>query len=162
MLTTTIAAAATEEPGRGWGGPIALAIVAAIYIAGATLHYMWRERRGLPSPTDEDDTGTGVNAQVSAVSDTDDTDRDTGWWGRIVEHRGRRIRVDELPRDHDVDLDLADPGSAPETLETAVDRMDRQGVQYMDIVRRVMEVYGVSEATAKRRIREVRAVRQGG
>ncbi|AYF30591.1 hypothetical protein CSH63_24735 [Micromonospora tulbaghiae] len=154
--------AAAQEPARGWGGPVAILVAVAAFLLIAGVHYAWQERQALRSPTDEDDTDTGVNAQVSAVSDTDDTDRDTGWWGRIVEHRGRRIRVDELPRDHDVDLDLAEPETAPETLETAVDRMDRQGVQYMDIVRRVMEVYGVSEATAKRRIREVRAVRRGG
>ncbi|MEV6693354.1 hypothetical protein AB0M35_17980 [Micromonospora sp. NPDC051196] len=159
MLTTTLLAAA-EEPTRGWGGPIALGIAIAIYIAGATIHYNYRERRGLPSPTGEGDTDFGVNPQVTVVSDTDDTSRDTtGWWGRIVERDGRRVRAAGPPPDRDeaVHLDLVD--EEPETIEDAIGRMLDRGCPYAEIVRQVMDEFEVSEATAKRRIRDVRAER---
>ncbi|TDC42101.1 hypothetical protein [Micromonospora sp. KC213] len=164
MLTTTIAAAAADEPSRGWGGPIALGVVIIIYITGATLHDWYRRSRGLPSPTDDVDTDAGVNAQVSAVSDTDDTDRDTGWWGRIVEVGGRRVRAAETRllevRDAEVDLDLdgTEP-EEPETIEDVIGTMLDRGHAYAEIVRLVMEEFEVSEATAKRRIRDVRAER---
>ncbi|MEU4594386.1 hypothetical protein [Micromonospora aurantiaca (nom. illeg.)] len=165
MLTTTIAAAAAEEPARGWGGPIALAIVAVVYIAGATLHYGWRERRGLPSPAEDGDTDTGVNAQVSPVSDTDDTDRDTKpWWGEIIDRHGRRVRVstEPGPRDEDVDVDLGGEDEEEPTVEDVIVRLERQGLPYMEIVRHLMDGFEVSEATAKRRIREVRAAQRIG
>ncbi|OKI52842.1 hypothetical protein [Micromonospora sp. CB01531] len=149
--------AAAQEPHRGWGGPVALLIAVAVFITIATLHDVWM-RRGLPSPTEGDDTEDGVTAQVSKVSDTDDTDRDTNWWGRIVEHGGRRVRVDGPPRDEALDLELDDEEPA-ETLEEAVDRMDRQGVPYAEIVRRVMADHQVSESTAKRAIRRSREAR---
>lgn len=151
--------AATQEPARGWGGPVAILIAVAIFIAFAALHYTWQERRGLPSPTEEDAPDTGVNSQVSVVSDTDDTGRDTSWWGRIVERDGRRVRIDErAPRDEELDLALEEDEQA-ETLEEAVDRMDRQGIAYAEIVRTVMATYRVSESTAKRRIRDSREAR---
>ncbi|OKI47245.1 hypothetical protein A6A27_10375 [Micromonospora sp. CB01531] len=147
---------AAAEPSRGWGGPVALLIAAVVFVAFATLHDVWM-RRGLPSPTEGDDTDGGDTSQVSSVSDTDDTDRDTSWWGRIAEVGGRRVRVDQEPRDEALDLDLED--EKPESLEEAVDRMDRQGVPYVEIVRRVMADYQVSESTAKRRIRDSREAR---
>lgn len=151
--------AATQEPARGWAGPVAILIATAVFIGFATLHDAWMRRRDLPSPAEGDDTGGGVKAQASAVSDTDDTDRDTGWWGRIVERGGQRIRVDERPpRDEDLDLDLEEDEEA-ETLEEAVGRMDRQGIPYAEIVRTVVASYRVSESTAKRRIRGSREAR---
>ncbi|WP_431895899.1 hypothetical protein [Micromonospora haikouensis] len=172
MLTTTVLlAAAAEEPARGWGGPIALAAVAAVYIAGATLHHHFRTRED-PSPTGEGDSGSGVKPQVTQVSDTSDTDRDTGWWGRIVEVGGRRVRTADGPaptRDTDVDLDLdgddaegeEDEGEEDEaeSIEDVIGKMLDRGHQYAEIVRQVMEEFEVSEATAKRRIRDVRAER---
>lgn len=154
MLTTlTIAAAA--EPSRGWGGPIALGIVAAIYVAGATLHHHFREPR---SPAEGDTPGVRVNTQVSAVSDTDDTDADTGWWGRIVERNGRRVRAAGPPAedvDEELDLDL----EGAETMEDAIVRLEGQGSSYMEIVRHLVDEHRVSESTAKRAIRTVRAER---
>ncbi|MCX4470433.1 PqqD family protein [Micromonospora sp. NBC_01655] len=164
MLTTTTLLAAAEEPSRGWGGPIALAIVAAVYIAGATIHHHVRSRQD-PSPTGEGDTGVSVKPQVSTVSDTDDTDRDTDWWGGIAEVGGRRIRVygpaPTAGREADVDLDQDDEEEEdePETIEAVIGKMLDRGHQYAEIVRHVMEEFEVSEATAKRRIREVRAER---
>lgn len=148
--------AAAAEPSRGWGGPVALLIVAAVYVTGATLHQSWMERRDLPSPTEEDDPSVAVSPQVGVVSDTDDTN-DGSLRGPIIERGGRRVRVyyKEEGDGGEVDLDLG--GDEPETLEEAVARLDRQGVAYAEIVRRVMADYGVSESTAKRRIRDVRA-----
>ncbi|RGC68408.1 hypothetical protein C5N14_13560 [Micromonospora sp. MW-13] len=164
MLTTTALLAAAEEPSRGWGGPVALAIVAAVYIAGATIHHHVRSRQD-PSPTGEGDTGVSVKPQVSTVSDTDDTDRDTDWWGGIAEVGGRRIRVygpaPTAGREADVDLDLDgdDEQDEPETIEDVIDRLDFRGVPYAEIVATVMGEFRVSESTAKRRIRDARAAR---
>ncbi|MCX4474797.1 hypothetical protein OOK41_31550 [Micromonospora sp. NBC_01655] len=164
MLTTTTLLAAAEEPSRGWGGPIALAIVAAVYIAGATIHHHVRSRQD-PSPTGEGDTSVSVKPQVSAASDTDDTTRDTGWWGRIVEVGGQRVRATGArtapAREADVDLDLDgdDEQDEPETIEDVIDRLDFRGVPYAEIVATVMGGFRVSESTAKRRIRDTRAAR---
>ncbi|MEU4777454.1 hypothetical protein [Micromonospora sp. NPDC023633] len=164
MLTTTLLAAA-EEPQRGWGGPIALGIVVVVWIAGATLHDWWMRTRGLPSPTEGDDPDISVNAQVSAVSDTDDTGRDTGWWGRLITlPDGRRVRsiapaavpVDE---EEDLDLDGAQDEEEPATIEDVIGTMLDRGHPYATVVRHVMDEFEVSEATAKRRIRDVRAER---
>ncbi|MEU5945151.1 hypothetical protein ABZ793_06260 [Micromonospora sp. NPDC047465] len=163
-MLTTMTLAAAEEPSRGWGGPIALGLVLAVYIAGATLHDWWMRTRGLPSPTDGDDPGVSVNPQVSAVSDTDDTGRDTGWWGRLITlPDGRRVRstapaalVDE---ELDLDLDGAQDEEEPATIEDVVGTMLDRGHPYAEIVRAIMEEFEVSEATAKRRIRDVRAER---
>lgn len=156
MLTMTLAAAA--EPTRGWGGPIALALVAALYVAGATLHHHYR---GPHSPTEGDDPGIRINAQVRSVSDTGDTDRDTGWWGKVFTlPDGRRVRraspVDEMVDD---ELDLALDGEQPETMDAAAAQMVADDRPYMEIVRHLMDEYGVSESTAKRAIRTVRALR---
>ncbi|MFI6160407.1 hypothetical protein ACIA59_10705 [Micromonospora haikouensis] len=166
MLTTTmLLLAADAEPTRGWGGPIALVLVVAVYVAGATIHAHFRTREN-PSPTGDGDTDSGVNPQVTEVSDTADTDRDTGWWGRIVEVGGRRVRATDAPRpdrDADVDLDLEDDDEGeqdePETIEDVIGKMLDRGHQYAEIVRQVMDEFEVSEATAKRRIRDVRAER---
>lgn len=157
----TLAEAAQSQ--RGWGGPVALLIAVVAFLAFAGLHYAWHERRGLPSPTEDGDTDTGVNTQVSEVSDTDDTDHDTGWWGRIVEVGGRRVRAGgPAPRDPVVDVALDEddePEEEPATIEEVVATMLDRGHPYAEIVRHVMDEFEVSEATAKRRIRDVRAER---
>ncbi|MFF0721360.1 hypothetical protein [Micromonospora sp. NPDC003816] len=156
MLTLAAAAEAT----RGWGGPVALLVVAVLYIAGATIHYGWLEKRGaLPSPADDGDIDSGVKPQVSEVSDTDDTGRDTGWWGRIVERDGRRVRAAEPAQERDEELDLELVDEEPATPEDVIGRMLDRGHPYAEIVRQVMDEFEVSEATAKRRIRDVRAER---
>ncbi|RLK13341.1 hypothetical protein DER29_4359 [Micromonospora sp. M71_S20] len=165
MLTSTALLAAAEEPSRGWGGPIALGLVLAVYITGATLHDWWLRTHEAPSPTEEDDPGVSDPAQVSAVSDTDDTDRDTGgWWGRLITlPDGRRVRstAPTAPVDEELDLDLDgdQDKEEPATIEDVIGTMLDRGHQYAEIVRHVMEEFEVSEATAKRRIRDVRAER---
>lgn len=147
--------AAEQAATRGWGGPVALAIVAAVYIAGVTLHHHFR---GPHSPTEGDGPGVRVTPQVSSVSDTDDTKRDTGWWGRVITlPDGRRARAHAAEDvDDEVDVDLDDES---ETEEEAVARMLDDDVQYAEIVRCLRADFRVSEATAKRRIRDVRAER---
>ena len=133
--------AATTEPHRGWGGPVAILIAVAAFIAFATLHDVWMRRRDLPSPTGEDDT-----------------DRDTTpWWGRIIERDGRRVRAAEPAGDADEDVE-SEP-EEPATIEEVVGMMLDRGHPYAEIVRSIMEEFEVSEATAKRRIRDVRAER---
>ncbi|WP_431976196.1 hypothetical protein [Micromonospora haikouensis] len=166
-MLTTITLAAAAEPDRGWGGPIALAIVAAIYVAGATIHAHFRSTED-PSPTAGGDTGRGVTAQVSAVSDTDDTDADTGgWWGRIATVGGRRVRVvddvDEdqaaAAEDQDDDRDGDQDDEDEPTIGEVIDRLEGQGWGYMAVVRHVMDEFEVSESTAKRAVREAREAR---
>lgn len=160
---------AAEEMHRGWGGPIAILIAVAIFIAIATVHDHFKESQD-PSPTGKGGRGVRVNSQVTEVSDTDDTDSDTGWWGRIVDRDGRRWRQvahvvrtgASLPAEGiDLALDEEEDEEADETLEEYVDRLDRAGVGYAEIVREAMDEYRVSEATAKRRIREARESRAG-
>ncbi|MGW5556836.1 hypothetical protein ACWER9_06390 [Micromonospora sp. NPDC003944] len=148
---TPVLLAATSEPDRGWGGPIAVLIAVVLFL----LFIGIQEYRD-PSPTEDEGSGVSVNPKVNTVSDTDDTGRDTGWWGRIRVVGGRRVRVvDELPVDDELDLDL-DDDEEPETVDGAVARLLGERLSYMEIVRHLMTVYRVSEATAKRRIREHR------
>lgn len=156
-MLTTILLAAADEPSRGWGGPIALGVVIVVYVAGATLHAHFRPDAD-PSPAEGDTPGVSVNPQVGAVSDTDDTDADTGWWGRIVDRDGRRVRVAE-PVDEPDDEDGQEDVDESEPIEDVIARMEDRGVTYMGMVRHLMDEFEVSEATAKRRIREVRTER---
>ncbi|WP_416902777.1 hypothetical protein [Micromonospora echinospora] len=158
MLETVIAAA--DEPSRGWGGPIALLIVVIVYVTGATIHAHFMPDED-PSPTERGARGVSVKQQVRAVSDTDDTTPDTDWWGRIVNIGGRRVRVYDQPAaDGEVDVALDDDeADEEETIEDVIAGMLDRGHQYAEIVRHVMEEFEVSEATAKRRIRDVRAER---
>lgn len=147
---------AAQDAPRGWGGPIALLVAAAIFVAYATLLDAWQRRREVHSPTEGDAPGVRVTPQARSVSDTDDTEPDTGWWGRIVVRNGKRIRASGPAVEVvDEELDLA----LEETLEDAIARMEDEGVAYMEIVRQVMDEHRVSESTAKRAIREVRAER---
>ncbi|MEK8108637.1 hypothetical protein NKG94_34375 [Micromonospora sp. M12] len=71
---------------------------------------------------------------------------------------GRRARTHAAAENVDEaeeELDVIEP----ETEEDAVTRMLDGDVQYAEIVRRLMADFRISEATAKRRIRDVRAER---
>ncbi|MFI2663753.1 hypothetical protein [Micromonospora carbonacea] len=160
----TIAAAA--EASRGWGGPVALGLAIAAFAIVAGVTETLRTRLENPSPTEGDAPGVSVKQQVAAVSDTDDTDADTGgWWGRVATIGGRRVRVyddvdedqgDEHDDEHDDDRDEDEPTN----MSMVIARMDDQGIAYSRIVDHLMDRYRVSESTAKRRIREVRKIRE--
>lgn len=162
---TPYIAATTLEPSRGWGGPLAILIAVAVFVAIATVHHNITEARARRphSPAGRGARVVGVKPLVSSVSDTSDTDADTGWWGRIVElggHRVRQIEDGHQPADDDIDLAL-DGGDESETLEEFIARADDAGVPYAEIVRDAVRAFRVSESTAKRRIRDVRADREG-
>ena len=172
MSTTTILIAAAEEPSRGWGGPIAILVAGALFLLFAVAHDHFYGRAGddeepdeaLPSPTRRA-RGVSRDTQVNSGVDTDDTERDTdsdtGWWGQIVNVGGRRVRVTE-PVDVDElddDGDDQEPEEEPVRIEDAIAMLEDRGVPYTEIVRTVREEFEVSESTAKRRIREVRAER---
>ncbi|MBM0275081.1 hypothetical protein [Micromonospora tarensis] len=143
--------AATSDPDRGWGGPIALLIAIVVFLTVIGIQeYINPEN---PSPTGDQGSGVTANPKVNSVSDTDDTEPDTSWWGRIRDVGGRRVRVVDEPVDDELDLDLDDEDE-PETVEKAVARMVGERQSYMEIVRHLMTVHRVSESTAKRRIRE--------
>ncbi|WP_320067852.1 hypothetical protein [Micromonospora sp. RTGN7] len=144
---------AAAEASRGWGGPVALAlaIIAFAIVAGVTERL--RTHPENPSPTEGAAPSVRVNPQFAKVSDTDDTDDDTGgWWGRIATVGGRRVRVVD-------DVDDLDDVDEPQTIEDAVAELLDDGVAYSRIVDTLVTDWHVSEATAKRRIRDVRAER---
>lgn len=156
-------AAAAAEPDRGWGGPLALLAAVIIFIAISQGWEWWQARKIDTSspPLDDPDTMIGVNPQVRTVSDTDDTDTDTiHEWGRVSRAR-QRMKVIRgwvwAPKEAVDDVDQAGAEGVP--LEEFVAELDRAGVPYAQIVRRSMQHYGVSEATAKRRIRDARTDR---
>lgn len=161
-MHTTITLAAAAEPTRGWGGPIALAVVTTLWLVGANLHERWM--RTHPSPTPGEEPGVSDTPQARAGADTDDTDRDTdsdtGWWGRIVEVGGQRVRATRRPEpaveDDEDDEDQADE----ETIEDVIDDLDRRGVPYVEMVPQLMSRYRISDSTAKRRIRAARESRE--
>ncbi|MET7949203.1 hypothetical protein [Micromonospora sp. NPDC005324] len=152
----TVLIAATAEPERGWGGPIA--VLVALLLFGLFIGI--QEYRD-PSPTEDEEGGVSANLKVKSVSDTDDTDRDTGWWGQIRNVGGRRVRVVDELVDEELDLNLDDEDE-PETVEAAVARMTGERRPYMEIVRHLMSVHGASESKAKRAIRNARAKRGSG
>lgn len=169
--------AATANPPRSWAGIIALALG---YVGFRIVVFFWvKWRQASPTPLSLP-VGSQPKVQATVGVNTDDTDADTSWWGRIVERNGERFRVvkqivttgvSELPpADDDVDVALEaapEDGSADneilrqEKLEEYIAGALAVPVPYSHIVRIAVRHYGVSESTAKRRIREIREA-QGG
>lgn len=173
----TLAAAATGQP-RSWAGIIALILG---YVGFRLVVFFWRKwREATPTPLSLPE-GSRPKVQATVGVNTDDTDADTSWWGRIVESSGDRFRVvrqivttgsaalppggdddevdvalDAAPDDDPLDVDGL-PASRSEELNEYVRRALAIPVPYSHIVRVAVKTYGVSESTAKRRIREVRA-----
>ncbi|MGI5212328.1 hypothetical protein [Plantactinospora sp. CA-290183] len=87
------------------------------------------------------------------------------WWGQIIDRDGRRVRRvahvlrtgESPPPDDEVDVALDD--EEPPELEAWIDDCLGAGVSYNTIVREGVARYRVSEATMKRRIRNVRGDR---
>ncbi len=165
-MVTVIAAA--QEAQRGWGGPLALLAAAAGLFA---LHVVVTKIRN-PSPTPPRGRGQIENPQVEVGSDPADPGGDPGWWGRIVEENGVRVRKvqqvwrtgsSELPPapddepDGEVDLDLEDNALPIGAWMLARDT----GAGTNELIRTAAARYRVSESTAKRALREARAADRG-
>lgn len=180
-------AAASAEPSRGWGGPIALVAAYLIFRVGQYV----ATRRGWikidnPSPPPALPTAERVKVQSTVgFTEPEPDEPEEGWWGRIVEvggHRYRQVRQvmatgsHELPPDDDepdeagedpaIDLALDDE-PAPEgeeergeTIEEYIGRALGLGIPYNQIVKVLIDHYGVSRSTAKRRIGEARNAQQ--
>lgn len=163
----TIYYAAAGDPPRSWAGIVALLVAYGLFLFFAPL----LQKIGKSSPTRALPRGHRVKVQ-STVGVTDDEPGDTevGWWGRIVEIGGVRYRQakqimatgsPELPpvgEGDDIDVPLDDDPGDDEDDESAMEYIARARglkVPYNHIVRVVMDHYGLSESTAKRRIREV-------
>jgi len=132
-------------------------------------------RNPSPPPSIEGVRRTKVQATVGVTEDEPTEPAEIGWWGRIVEKGGVRYRQakeimatgglaepsedDEVdvPLDDEPDDDSEDQGEA---IEEYIARARGLRVPYNQIVRVVVDYYGVSESTAKRRIREVDETRR--
>jgi hypothetical protein len=151
---------AAEAASPGWAHLVGLGVAVTIAVVAISLHQWWDERFG-PSPTPPDDDDIDVTPGETQVSDDDDTDFDTDD-DTLPEGRYRLtdgsilVRAWQPPRsDVDVDLELDDPDE-DETREEMADRLVAGGGSYADWVREIMGAFDVSEATAKRAIRDAR------
>jgi hypothetical protein len=127
-------------------------------------------RNPSPPPAIEGVRRTKVQATVGVTEDEPIEPAEEGWWGRIKEVGGIRFRqakqimatggLEEGPEhgDDDVDVPLDDEpedDEQNEKIEEYIARARGLRVPYNAIVKVVVDYYGVSESTAKRRIREV-------
>lgn len=125
-----------------------------------------------PPPAIEGVRRTKVQATVGVTDDEPTEPAEVGWWGRIVEVGGVRMRqakqimatggledpAEDEP-DDDVDIPLDDEEQG-EKIEEYIARARDLRVPYNQIVKVVVDHYGVSESTAKRRIKEVDEARR--
>jgi hypothetical protein len=145
--------------GRGWGHLVGLAIGTVIAVLAYGTVQWWRDYRGLsPTPPDEDETDVtpGETDDLTPDDTIGDTTPDTGWWGQRIRLADGSIVVRQPHAldvaDDDIDVDLEDE----ETREEMADRLVAGGGSYADWVREIMGAFDVSEATAKRAIRDAR------
>jgi hypothetical protein len=169
-------AVAAAEPNRGWGGPLAILAAFALFRVVVMPVGRWvMAKIGNPSPTPALPTAERVKVEATVgFTEPEPVEPESGWWGRIVERGGHRFRQaeqvwrtgdHELPPaddepDGDPEIDLAldeeEPEERGETAEEYIARARRLGISHGQIVKVLMEYYGInSESTAKRRIREV-------
>jgi hypothetical protein len=148
--------------GRGWGHLVGLAIGTVIAVLAYGTVQWWREYRGL-SPTPPDVDEIDVTPGEPVVSDDDDTGLDT-FDDTLPDGRYRMtdgsilVRAWRPPHAGDIDLDLDEPDGLEdeETREEMADRLVVGGGSYADWVRELMGAFDISEATAKRAIRDAR------
>jgi hypothetical protein len=176
-----ILAAAAAQPARSWAGLLALAAAYVVFRVGT---YVWTNIKSpSPPPAIEGVRRVKVQATVGVTPDEPTADpAEVGWWGRIREVGGVRFRQaqqvvktgshelpaeDEAEPEGDTEVDLAlddEPAEGDddgEAVEEYIARARKLRVPYSQIVRVVVELYGVSESTAKRRIRDVDDARRG-
>jgi hypothetical protein len=159
---------------RSWAGLVALGVAYVLFRVGA---YVWTKIKN-PSPTPALPAARRTKVQATVgVTEPEPTPQPVGWWGQIKEIGGVRFRQAqqvvktgsaELPTeddedDEDVDVPLDDDQAADEDdekVEEYIARCRDLRVPYNQIVRVVVEHYGLSESTAKRRIRDVDEARR--
>lgn len=147
--------AATEaaaRPGLAHLGGLLAAIVFAALLIGAHQIVTGRVDHS-PPPPDGDDTD--MTPGETGDLTPDDTTGDTGWWGRRVRLPDGTLVVRQHAADvldDEIDVDLEDE----ETREEMAERLVLGGGSYADWVREIMNAHDVSEATAKRAIRDAR------
>ncbi len=141
-----------------WAHLIGLLAAAAVAFVAVGTHQWWMHYRD-PSPTPPDgadiDVTPGETDDLTPDDTGGDTAPDTGWWGRRVRLPDGSVVVrqpDAVVADDDIDVGLEDE----ETREDMADRLVAGGGSYADWVREIMGAFDVSEATAKRAIREAR------
>jgi hypothetical protein len=160
----TLSAPAADH--RSWAWLIAALAAYGLFLLLTPL--IRKIRNPSPPPALEGVRRTKVQATVGVTENEPTEPAEVGWWGRIVEVGGVRIRqakqimatggLEELtaeegelePPEDDTEED--DEG---EKIEEYIGRARDLRVPYNQIVRVVVDYYGISESTAKRRIREV-------
>lgn len=170
----TLSAAA--DPHRSWAWLIAALVTYVLFLFFTPL--IRKIRNPSPPPAIEGVRRTKAQATVGVTKDEPAEPAEIGWWGRIVEKGGVRYRqAKEIMAtgglaepaedgDEDVDLPLDDDPEEPEgdeqeeKIEDYIARARYLQVPYKQIVRVVVDYYGVSESTAKRRIKEVDEARR--
>ncbi|HEX8628383.1 MAG TPA: hypothetical protein VF755_09465 [Catenuloplanes sp.] len=158
-----VTAAAVEGSSRGWGGPIAIVVAGSIFYLVTLVVERYRKIDD-SSPARTPPREVKDHTLYHDSPDTDDTDADTTpWYGKIINVNGKKMRVarhiirtGSSPKP---DLDIITDDDS-ETLEEYIARVDEAGMAYSEIVRNAVDSYGISEATAKRRIRDIRDRRE--
>lgn len=167
----TLSAAA--EAHRSWSWLIAALVAYGLFLLLTPL--IRKIKSPSPTPSIEGARRTKVQATVGVTDDEPAEPAEIGWWGRIVEQGGLRFRqakqimatgsheLPDLDDEEDLDIPLDDEteeGDDGEKIDEYIARARGLRVPYNQIVRVVVEYYGVSESTAKRRIREVDGARR--
>lgn len=157
------------EAHRSWSWLIAALVAYGLFLLFTPL--IRKIKSPSPTPSIEGVRRTKVQATVGVTDDEPAEPAEIGWWGRIVEQGGLRFRQakqimatgsHELSEEADPEDD-EEPGEEDdegEKIEEYITRARGLRVPYNQIVRVVVEYYGVSESTAKRRIREVDEARR--
>jgi len=165
--------AAVSDPHRSWAWLVATLAAYGIFLLLTPL--IQKIRNPSPPPSIEGVRRTKVQATVGVTDDEPGEPAEIGWWGRIVEKGGVRFRqakeimatgglaepAEAADEDVDVPLDEQDD-EQDEKIEEYIARARGLRVPYNSIVKVVVDYYGVSESTAKRRIREVDETRRPG
>lgn len=143
---------AAEAAPAGWAHLVGLLIAAVIAFLAVATH-QWRMGLRDPSPPPLEGPDTDMTPGETGDLTPDDTDDDTLPEGRYRMPDGSiLVRQWRPPADIDLDLDEGED----ETREEMADRLVAEGGSYADWVREIMGAHDVSEATAKRAIREAR------
>lgn len=155
----TTAAEATTNSGT-WKGVAALLLAWLVFAAIARMRWRWKQHRerNPHSPVDAEFLQGWITLLVRGDTDPDtDTEPDPvpGRGHKIVQVDENRYHVEYFDRAED-ELPPAtpSPGRANSQLHVWIRRSYEQGAKYSDIVREGQTLFGKSEATIKRAIRD--------